>query len=240
MIDLKDRTVADLVSENIKTAKVFKKHGIDFCCGGGVSVAKACEKNQIDLAIIENELLLINKELSNKVDYNSWDLDVLIDHIIKTHHSYVEESTPLIIQYSDKVASVHGDEHPEVIEINKLFHQVADELIPHLKKEELMLFPYVNRLVDAKAGRTTVPSAPFGSVNNPIQVMNIEHEGAGDVFKEIAKLSNNYTPPEGACNTFKALYDALDEFEQDLHLHIHLENNIVFPKASELEKSLNA
>ena len=239
MESIKNRTVADVVSENIKTAKVFKKNGIDFCCGGGISIEKACEKHKVDLANIEQELLQIDNTLSGKSDYKSWGLDVLIDHITKTHHTYVEEAIPLIIQYSDKVAKVHGDFHPEVVRVNELFHAVANELTPHLKKEELILFPFIKKLVDAKKNQSTPAPAPFGTVGNPIQMMTVEHENAGDIFKEIAKITNNYTPPEEACNTYRALYDSLEEFEQDLHLHIHLENNILFPKAITLEAELN-
>lgn len=236
MEELKNRTVADVVAENIKTAKVFNQHGIDFCCGGGISIEAVCQKYKIDLLTVVNELEEVDKGLSNQTNYNSWELGRLIDHIVAKHHAFVEERTPAIIQYSNKVASVHGKSHPEVVKINQLFHEVANELIPHLKKEELILFPYVKRLIEAKREEIPTPHAPFGSVNNPIQMMNDEHEGAGDIFKEIAVLSNNYTPPAEACNTFKALYDELQNFEKDLHVHIHLENNILFPKAIVLEQ----
>ena len=238
MINIKDKTVADLVSDNIKTANVFKKHGIDFCCGGRISIEKACEKKGLDYATVVSELFQVRVVKSEIEDYNNWDLDKLIDYIIKVHHSYVLEAIPLIIQYSDKVAKVHGHHYEEVVKINELFHTVAEELLQHMQKEEKILFPYILDLVKADNDDLILSSAPFGSVQNPIQMMNKEHETAGNILKEISNLANSYTPPDEACNTFRALYASLEEFEQDLHLHIHLENNILFPKSIALESKM--
>jgi len=237
MIITENKTVAEAVSENIKTAHVFKKHGIDFCCGGGVSIEKACERKGIDYTELKEELLNVD-QVSRAYDYNTWALDFLVDHIQNIHHTYVEESIPLILQYANRVAEVHGHHYTEVIEINNLFIEVANELAAHLKKEELILFPYIKQLVKIEKEGAKVDAPHFGTVKNPVHMMEVEHEKAGDVFKEIARLTNNYTPPEEACNTFRALYAKLDEFEQDLHQHIHLENNILFPKAIELENNL--
>lgn len=234
----KEKTVADIVTENIKTAHVFKKYGIDFCCGGGITLENACAKNNVDQTVLEKELLKVNTVVDAMHDYDSWKLDFLIDYIINIHHTYVNEGLPILSQYANKVAKVHGQHYPEVIEINKLFHEVANELLTHLKKEEQVLFPFIKQLVEAEKEGDLDGLPPFGSVNNPIKMMEHEHENAGDIFKEIAKLTNNYTTPEDACNTFKALYAKLDEFEQDLHRHIHLENNILHPKAIALEKKL--
>lgn len=236
MNTIENKTVAEVVSENIKTAHVFKKYGIDFCCGGGVTIEKACEKKHLDYNTLKSELLQVDSA-PKAYDYNSWKLDFLIDHIVNIHHTYVEESIPLILQYSNRVAEVHGHHYAEVIKINTLFTEVANELAAHLKKEELILFPYIKKLLKLKEEKSNLTPPNFGSVNNPIQMMEEEHESAGDIFKTIAQLTNNYTPPEGACNTFKALYAKLDEFEQDLHQHIHLENNILHPKAIQLEQS---
>ncbi len=232
----KQRTVAEVVTENIKTAHVFKKHGIDFCCGGGISIKKACAKNNVDYTQLEKDLKVIDTVVSKAYDYDNWDLSFLIDHIVNIHHIYIEENIPLLIQYANKVAKVHGHHYTEVVEINDLFTKVANELTAHTNKEELILFPYIKQLERAKKENTTLAPPHFGTVNNPIQMMESEHENVGGVFKTIAELSDNYTPPEGACNTFKALYAKLDEFEQDLHQHIHLENNILFPKAIQLEQ----
>lgn len=233
---IENQTVAEVVTENIKAAHIFKKYGIDFCCGGGISIEKACVKKDVDYAVLKKELEAIDVAVSKAYDYDSWDLGFLIDHIENVHHTYVEESIPLIIQYANRVAKVHGHHYTEVIEINNLFTEVANELSSHMKKEELVLFPYVKQMVNAKKEGKSANKPHFGTVENPIQMMENEHEGAGDIFKRISELTNNYTPPEGACNTFRALYAKLDEFEQDLHQHIHLENNILFPKAIVLEK----
>lgn len=235
----KENTVASYVTENIKTAHVFKKHGIDFCCGGSITLAKACEKAGVNLAELEKDLLATEEKIPRNLNFNSWELDFLSDHIVHFHHSYVEESIPLIYQYSAKVAKVHGQHNPELIEIQQLFSQVANELGAHLKKEELVLFPFIKKLVEAERGNIPVPKAAFGTVDNPIKMMEAEHEEAGEIMKKISALSGQYAPPEHACNTYRAFYAKLDEFEQDLHQHIHLENNILFPKALKLERQLN-
>ena len=232
---LLEKTVAQIVASNYKAADVFKKHGIDFCCGGNVGLAEICKRKEIDVAEIEEELQSVASIKDDSHDFDRWELDFLIDYIINQHHSYVVENIPYIIQYSDKVARVHGENHPETVEINKLFHEVATELLAHMQKEEGMLFPYVKQLVKAKNDGIPMPLAPFGTVNNPIRMMEAEHENAGDIFKQIANLSNNYTPPLAACTTYRVLYAKLQDFETDLHKHIHLENNILFPKASILE-----
>lgn len=240
MKEFETKTVADMVTENIKTAHIFKKYGIDFCCGGGISIEKACQKANVDYELLKNDLLNVENSVSRATDYNSWELDFLTDHIINVHHSYVEENIPLLLQYAARVAQVHGHHYTELLEIKELFNEVAGELSAHLKKEELILFPFVKKLVKAKKENLEAPQAPFGTVDNPIKMMEVEHEDAGEVLRKIAQLSNNYTPPEGACNTYRAFYAKLDEFEQDLHQHVHLENNILFPKALQLEKELNA
>ncbi len=172
-----------------------------------------------------------------KEDFNAWELDVLIDYIIEVHHSYVIESLPVLSQYAQKVAKVHGESHKVLLEINTLVHEIIEELSVHLKKEEQVLFPYIKQLVAAKAKGKEVGTPHFQTVSNPISMMENDHEKVGAVFKHIAQLTNNYTPPEWACNTFKALYAMLEEFEQDLHQHIHLENNILHPKALALENN---
>lgn len=231
-----DSTVAEVVVNNIKAAHIFKKYGIDFCCGGGISLVRACEKNKANFEVLKAEIEALDTNTSKSYNYDKWELDFLIDHIVNIHHAYVEESIPILLQYANKVAKVHGHHYTELIKINNLVEAVVNELSAHMKKEELILFPYIKQQVKAlKEG--VKPSPPhFGSVNNPINMMLEEHETAGDIFKEIASLSNNYTPPEEACNTFRALYSKLEEFEQDLHQHIHLENNILFPKAIQLEQ----
>lgn len=231
-----NKTVAEVVSENIKASNVFKKHGIDFCCGGGISIEKACKKNNVDFSTLERELAVIDESPNRSYDYNNWDLNFLMDHIIHVHHTYVEESLPIILQYAEKVATVHGHHYDEVIKINELIKEAATDLGAHLKKEELILFPYIKRLIKLDKGDFSIEN--LIKPDNPIEILEEEHESVGNTFKTIAMLTNNYTPPEGACNTFRALYASLEEFEQDLHQHVHLENNILHPKAIALEKKL--
>lgn len=235
---IKSRTVADLVTENIKTAHVFKKYGIDFCCGGGISIEKACEKADANIEELTKDLLNVENSTGRANNYNSWELDFLADHIVNVHHGYVEESLPLLKQYADRVAKVHGHHYSELLQIQHLVGVVAGELSSHCKKEELILFPFIKKMVAAKKGGEPLPQANFGKVDNPIQMMEAEHEEAGELLRQIAILSNNYTPPQGACNTYRAFYAKLQEFEEDLHQHIHLENNILFPKSLQLEKEL--
>ncbi|MDB3887412.1 iron-sulfur cluster repair di-iron protein [bacterium] len=239
MKNIDNKTVAEIVTENIKTADIFKKNGIDFCCGGHVSVQEICAKKGVDYALIKEEIINIDTPTTGNQDFNSWDLDFLTDYILNTHHKYVPEASSLIIQYSDKVAKVHGHHYTQTIEINKLFHTLAVELDSHMQKEEQVLFPYIKELVKAKKEGTPLIPAHFGSIQNPINVMDEEHTGAGDIIRQIKELTNNFTPPEDACNTFRALYAKLEEFQNDLFQHIHLENNILFPKSISLEKELS-
>jgi regulator of cell morphogenesis and NO signaling len=231
---MENKTVAQIVASDMRTAIIFKKYGIDFCCGGGKPVSEACKGAEIEASTIFNEIEMLDATKADR-DFDTIDLDVLANHILETHHKYVKEATPIIIQFADKVAKVHGDHNPENIEIARLFHEVAIELQQHLMKEEGILFPHIINLAIANRNGEKI-SVPFGSVQNPIRMMEHEHDTAGDIFKQIEKLSNNFTPPAHACNTYKALYHHLKEFQDDLHIHIHLENNILFSKAIALEK----
>lgn len=238
MIIKPEKTVADYVTQNIKASHVFKNYGIDFCCGGGISVEKACQERGVDYFALVKDLELIGAVEENETDFNKIPLDELIDHIIEKHHTYIEANIGLLIQYSAKVAKVHGGNNPELVRVYELFDKVAGELAAHLKKEELILFPFIKKMLKAEKEGIPLNVPNIRTVENPIKMMEEEHEFAGNIFKEIAHLTNNYTPPAYACNTYKALFDKLDEFEQDLHEHIHLENNILHPKALKLEREL--
>ena len=229
------KTIGDYVTENIKAAHVFKKYGIDFCCGGGITLEKACQDKGLDMSKVQQDLSEIEIERNHSFNFNKWELSFLIDYVINEHHTYVRESIPIIAQYAEKVARVHGQNYPEVVKVYNIFMEVAEELYAHLDKEEQILFPYVKELESAKKEKRDAFVPPFGTVINPIRMMEHEHENAGDAFKEIAILTNNYTPPMAACNTFRALYAKLQEFEEDLHQHVHLENNIIHRKAASLE-----
>ena len=239
MLVQKENTIGATVAQNFRTAQVFERFGLDFCCGGKKSIYEACEKKGINPEYVLAELNNVSENGRIKVpDYQKWEPDFLIDYIINTHHFYLMKALPNILAHSQKVASVHGENHPEAISIADLFANLKEELEVHIQKEEKMLFPYIKNLLQIKKNNNKIDFPPFGSVNNPIKVMETEHENAGDALGWINKLSNNYTIPEDACTTFRVLYQELKEFEDDLHMHIHLENNILFPKAVDLEEEL--
>ena len=235
----KESTIGDLVSKDFRKAEVFKKFGLDFCCGGKKTLTKACKEKGLDVIQIEKELKAVEEKPStSSQDYNTWDIGLLAEYILNTHHKYVIQAIPVIFEYIQKVAKVHGERHPEAIEIVNNFQNVANELNSHMAKEENVLFPYIKKLADAQKNGTTMEASPFGTIANPIKMMEMEHEDVGNVMEKINKLTNNFTPPEDACTTFRLSYSKLKEFEDDLHQHIHLENNILFPKAIALESDL--
>ncbi|MGS4346742.1 iron-sulfur cluster repair di-iron protein [Myroides odoratus] len=237
---MKNRTIGSFVAEDFRTAAVFNKYGIDFCCKGGRTLEEVCEKKDIDALVLMGELeRLVSQQAENTIDFRQWPLDLLADYIEKTHHRYVEEKIPVLLQFLNKLSKVHGDRHPELYEINELFIGCAQELSQHLKKEELVLFPFVRKMVSSTITGQTIERPHFGTVENPVALMMHEHDGEGERFRKIAALSNQYTPPADACNTYKVTYAMLKEFEEDLHKHIHLENNILFPSAIVLEQKLN-
>jgi len=230
-------TIGDFVAHDFRTAAIFTKYGIDFCCKGQRTIDEVCVKeniNETNLLIDLNAVLSTKNEL--EIDFNSWPLDLLIDYFEKTHHHFIEVKTPVILQFLEKLCDVHGSNHPELFEITKLFKASTEELAPHMKNEEMILFPFVKEMMNATKTHGSIGQPQFETVKNPIAVMMNEHEHEGERFRTIASLTNNYTPPEDACNTYKVTYAMLQEFEQDLHKHIHLESNILFPKAKALEK----
>lgn len=230
-------TIGDFVTKDYRTAGIFSKYGIDFCCKGQRTIDEVCKKKDINEAHLLEELNAVFVTINEStIDFNSWPLDLLIDYIEKIHHRYVEEKTQILIPFLDKLCSVHGSNHPELLEIKTLFNDSAKELAAHMKKEELILFPFIREMITATKSHGTIGKPYFETVKNPIAMMMNEHEAEGERFRTISALTNNYATPEDGCNTYKATYAMLHEFEQDLYKHIHLENNILFPKAKALEK----
>lgn len=229
-----------MVAKDYRAATVFEKFGIDFCCKGNRSLEEASEKKKIDVKAVKEELeKLLKSPNEESMDYNFWPLDLLADYVEKKHHRYVEERIPLLLQYLNKLCKVHGEAHPELFEITQLFTETAGELTAHMKKEELILFPYIRKMLKTSQNGSPVLNAPhFGSVRNPIKMMMEEHENEGERFEKIAEISSNYNPPSDACSTYRVTFSLLDEFEKDLHKHIHLENNILFPKSILFEEKM--
>jgi regulator of cell morphogenesis and NO signaling len=239
MENIRNKSVGEIVKLDFRAADVFSSYGIDFCCGGKISVADACANAKTEESLVIGALEDLKSQQGSAVhDFDSWDIGFLTDYIIHTHHQYVTKSIEQILPLAQKVSDVHGDNHVEVIQINELFQELAEDMLAHMQKEEGVLFPYIKKLAaDNSAGKCTDASC-FGTVMGPISVMEREHENAGLILKELFRLSDGYTPPEDACNTFRVLYGKLKEFEDDLHRHIHLENNILFPKAIAMEQAL--
>ena len=220
-MNTQEKKIGEMVAEDYRTAAVFKNHKIDFCCKGNRLLSEVCADKNLNAALLIEELNAVTKPIeTNTIDFNTWDLDLLTDYIEKKHHRYVEGSIPVLLQYLNKLCKVHGKQHPELFEINNEFNECAAALSAHMKKEELVLFPFIRKIVKANITQQPVAALPYG---------------------KIAQLSNDYTPPADACGTYKVAFSLLKEFENDLHTHIHLENNILFPKAAQLEtKIVNA
>lgn len=240
-IEERDEMLGQIVARNFRKAEVFKNHGIDFCCGGKKTLKQACIEKGLDLTKIQRELQTAGKDPgSRQLPYEDWSLDFLADYIVNTHHRYVKQALPSLRQHSTKVAHVHGTQHPELHRIAQLVEEINGELSSHLVKEEKILFPYIKELVAAIKNSSRPQARYFDSVQGPINMMEMEHDLAGKKLQEIKAITNNYALPAGACATYQLLYKLLDEFENDLYTHVHLENNILFPKALELEEKLRS
>lgn len=235
----KEAIVGEIVAQDYRTAAVFKSHGIDFCCKGNRSIEEVSTAKSLSPDSLISELTELQQQTGAAVnDYQSWPLDLLADYIEKKHHRYVEATSSQLKQYLARLCEVHGKQHPELFEIAEQFYASAGELAQHMKKEELILFPVIRKMVQAKQNHQEMEAPHFGTVKNPIQMMMQEHDTEGERFRLIEKLSDHHTPPQDGCNTYKVTFALLKEFEDDLHQHIHLENNILFPKALALEKEV--
>ena len=228
-------TIGEIVAADFRTAAVFEKHGIDFCCGGTAPLAAICTKNGLDLAAITSELETVKNEPVNRSqNYSSWALSFIADYIVNTHHAYLKENDEQIAAYARKIAAVHGAHHPEVIRIAAIFDKIAADMTAHLKEEEEVFFPALKRVDAARISGNTPDAGDRKTIRLSLLTLHREHEEIGDAVHTIRDLSKGYTIPDDVCNTFTVTYRKLKEFEDDLHKHVHLENNILFPKASEL------
>jgi regulator of cell morphogenesis and NO signaling len=238
---LEDTMVGDVVGHDFRTAAVFERYGIDFCCGGRRSIADACRAAAVDPAAVEQALQAVTADAAggsgepgapDRNDATGWPVARLIDEIVGVHHQYVRSALPLIGRYLAKLVQVHGARHPELRQVASSFERMGVELSQHMMKEERVLFPYIKEL----AAGTHLPASPFGTVANPIRMMEREHQDAGDETRLIRELTNGYVVPDDGCTTYRVCLAELAQFERDLHRHVHLENNVLFPKALELER----
>ena len=237
--DAHEETIGEMVTKDYRKAQIFKKLGIDFCCGGKKTLSEISRKKGISVEAIQAELETLNStEDSGELNFDQWDLDFLTDYVINMHHRYCRESIPFISEMANKVARVHGAYHPELVQVAEVFARIAQDLSLHMVKEEKILFPFIKDLVFAKKTNSKLTEQAVGQESNPIRVMEMEHEQVGEDLSEIRELTANYTLPVDACNSYTILFKKLEEFENDLHKHVHLENNILFPKAIQLESDL--
>ena len=232
--ELFSKTLAQIVNENHEAATIFEKYDLDFCCKGKRSLEDACAERQLPAETIAGELsAVLTSNKPSSVDFDTLPLSDLADHIVSTHHDRTRRELPQILYYLAKVSSKHGDRHGELIKIFEKFSELRDEMVMHMQKEESILFPRIKKLEEAHQNS----QRHAFSLQIPINVMEDEHEHAGNLFKEIRSLSDNYTPPADACTTYRLSFAALQALEADLHQHIHLENNILFPRAIKLSES---
>jgi regulator of cell morphogenesis and NO signaling len=229
-------TVRDLVVQMPQATRIFEKLNIDYCCGGATPLSEACARAGVNLQEIEQLLAQIAPATADEVvDFNQMRLPSLIDHIIARHHIYTKNEMVRLTALLTKVVSVHGANHPELRQVSALFERLCADLTPHMFKEEQILFPFIVELEHAVVHNGSAPFAPFGKVTYPVGMMTAEHDTAGQILREIRQATSDYLVPPGVCISYQTLYGALAAFEQDLHQHIHLENNILFPRAIELE-----
>jgi regulator of cell morphogenesis and NO signaling len=221
-----NQTIGEIVAKNYNAATVFHEAGIDFCCGGKKTLAEACAEKGVDPEKLAEDIS--KSESSSKgvnLKYNEWEPSFLCDYITNVHHTFVRKNIPDLLQYTEKIAHVHREHHPELSEVADLFRKVSEELLPHLKKEEEVLFPAIKRM--SAEGKQDVKV----TVRTELNSLTAEHESAGSAMDRINEITGNYKVPEDACNTYRITLDLLEKFEDDLHTHVHLENNILFPKS---------
>jgi regulator of cell morphogenesis and NO signaling len=239
-IDINSKTIVkEIVAKNFQTAKVFEKYGIDFCCKGNNPLYKAVEEKEINVRELITELQnSSNSDNKTHERYDEWKLTFLSKYILNNHNAYVKESIPRIQEHLNIVENKHGKKNPHMIAVSKLFQEISNEMIRHMAKEEKILFPIVKYLEDCRTFNERPKTGGYKTIKNPIKIMEQEHYGAGNILAQIRDLTGNYKLPEDACLTFKLTYIELAEFEKDLHKHVHLENNILFPKLIKLEEEL--
>lgn len=237
--ELTQRTIGDIVAEDYRAAGAFKKFGLDFCCGGKRTVAEACTKKGVDVEELQRELRSALRHDAGEADYASWPADLLVEYIVSMHHRFVRDKLPEIEAYARKVAKVHGSSYPALNEMLEVFLRLRDEMTEHLAKEEHLLFPYIKELVEVDSkGQAPGTALEGGTPRQAVEMLESEHEEAGRLVAELEELSGGFTPPEDACPTFRVYFRNLEGFRDDLHKHVHLENNILFPCALELHENL--
>lgn len=233
-------TVREVAMQLPQSTRLFEKLRIDYCCGGQRPLAEACASAGVDVGEVMEMLAGVTQsEDTAAVDFQNASLSELITHILDTHHVFTKSEMERLQSLTNKVIGAHGANHPELLHLGELWQRLCADLKPHMFKEEQILFPYMIALAQAAEHKSAAPFAPFGTVNNPIRMMMMEHDTAGEILRELRALTSDYKAPADACISYQTLYQALENFERDLHQHIHLENNILFPKALAMENTLD-
>ncbi len=234
---IESATVGEIVATDFRAAEVFEGFGIDFCYGGRRSLADACKSAAVDPAAVVRALQGIERPANDAGNVDGWPLDRLIEYIVETHHSYVRRALPVIARHLDRLEQAHGERHRELARVIDVFRELGTELSQHMLKEEQVLFPYIRELVELDRQEYIGRRRPFGTVENPIRMMEREHREAADALRIVRELTNGYQAPEDGCATYETCMAELDRFERDLHRHVHLENNVLFSRAVALERS---
>ncbi|MBX7053952.1 MAG: iron-sulfur cluster repair di-iron protein [Pyrinomonadaceae bacterium] len=242
MISVQGKTVREIALEMPLTTRVFEEFRIDYCCHGDTPFDDACKNAGATPEMVLQKIdgVLVGSASSDQESFSKMDLSDLVDHILDKHHVYTRDEMSHLTPLMAKVASRHGNHSPYLLELKDLFQALCDDLGPHMVKEEMVLFPYIQKLEHSHSNHLNVEFPPFGTVQHPVYMMNIEHEEVGEILAKMREVTNEYTLPAEACPSFTALYHRLGEFERDLHQHIHLENNLLFPRAIELEEKVRA
>lgn len=230
-------TLKDLAVTLPGSTRIFEKFGLDYCCGGAQTLAAACEKAQLAPQAVLTELEAAQASPVAQPDWTTQTVSTLIEHILTKHHVFTRNELLRLGRLMEKVRGVHGARHPELVDAEAILQSLNHELTQHMFKEERVLFPYVQALEAAVTAGQPAPPAMFGTVRNPIRMMSMEHDTAGEMLRELRRITQDFVLPDDACGSYRALYQALQEFEADLHEHIHLENNLLFPRAIALESS---
>jgi regulator of cell morphogenesis and NO signaling len=234
------RPLGDLVSADARAAAVLERFGLDYCCNGHQTLADATRERGLSPDEVVAALTALGDPTSADLPPAEWqDLDVLTKYIVSHHHRYVQEAIPAITKWLDKLVSVHGSRHPSLADTRRTFAEISDEMTSHMAKEENILFPFINDLATAGRNGGHLPMGPFGTIVNPVRMMESDHQLVGDLAAALRRFTGDYMPPDDACTTFRLCYAELARFEADLHRHIHVENNILFPRAIELEAKLS-